>query len=298
MSNTTTNQVHSISIDTATMLMSFNASVWTARKLDKGVTDEVLHDKGAGAKGAARVNKSLMAGRTELVDIQAVVGAARTYVYENTAEWANGQRWIPTNRLLKVDKRMSDFKQEFTALSEAFFEIYPSLISGQAFAMGNMFIRSEYPSVSEIRRKFAFSYDFDPMPVTNDFRVAIPAEAQADLRTRLEKANTRRIDEAMSGLRKQLGDHLRRMAERLVSVEGKDGELKQQRFHDTLVTNAYELCDLIGDFNVAGDADLSAAKTQLEKVLAGTTAETLRIDPDRREEVRVEVNKMLDAWSF
>ena len=295
MSNTTT---HSFSIETSTMLMSFNASVWTARKLDKGVTDEVLHDKGAGAKGAARVNKSLMAGRTELVDIQSVVGAARTYVYENTAEWANGQRWIPTNRLLKVDKRMSDFKGEFDAQVEAFCAIYPTLITAQAMALGSMFNRNEFPHVNEIRRKFAFSYDFDPMPVTNDFRVAIPAEAQADLRTRLEKANTRRIDEAMSGLRKQLGDHLRRMSERLVSVEGKDGELKQQRFHDTLVTNAYELCDLIGDFGVAGDMDLLNAKQALETALAGTTAETLRVDPDRREEVRVEVNKMLDAWNF
>lgn len=295
MSNTTT---HSFSIETSTMLMSFNASVWTARKLDKGVTDEVLHDKGAGAKGAARVNKSLMAGRTELVDIQSVVGAARTYVYENTAEWANGQRWIPTSRLLKVDKRMSDFKGEFDAQVEAFCAIYPTLITAQAMALGTMFNRSEFPHVNEIRRKFAFSYDFEPMPATNDFRVAIPAEAQADLRSRLEKANTRRIDEAMSGLRKQLGDHLRRMSERLVSVEGKDGELKQQRFHDTLVTNAYELCDLIGDFGVAGDMDLLNAKQALETALAGTTAETLRVDPDRREEVRVEVNKMLDAWNF
>ena len=294
----TNTQAHSFSIETSTMLMAFNAGVWAARKLDKGVTDEVLLDKGAAAKGAARVNKGLMAGRTELADIQAVVGAARTYVYENTAEWANGQRWIPTNRLLKVDRRMSGFKQEFDAQVEAFCAIYPTLVSGQALALGSMFKRSDYPAASAIRSKFYFTFDFDPMPVTNDFRVAIPAEAQADLRTRLEKANTRRIDEAMSGLRKQLGDHLRRMAERLVSVEGKDGELKQQRFHDTLVTNAYELCDLIGDFNIAGDADLSAAKTQLEKVLAGTTAETLRIDPDRREEVRVEVNKMLDAWNF
>ena len=295
MSNTNT---HSFSIDTATMLLSLNISVWTAKKLDKGVTDEVMHDKGAGAKGAARVNKSLMAGRPELVEIQAIAGAARTYIYENTAEWANGLRWIPTNRLLKVDKRMSDFKQEFDAQVEAFCVSYPNLIVGQAMALGTMFKRSEYPSVSEIRRKFSFGYEFEPMPATNDFRVAIPAEAQADLRSRLEKANTRRIDEAMSGLRKQLGDHLRRMSERLVSVEGKDGELKQQRFHDTLVTNAYELCDLIGDFGVAGDMDLLNAKQALETALAGTTAETLRVDPDRREEVRVEVNKMLDAWNF
>jgi hypothetical protein len=47
------------------MLVEFNASVWTARKLDKTTTDEVVASKNAGAKDAARDNKHLLAGRTE-----------------------------------------------------------------------------------------------------------------------------------------------------------------------------------------------------------------------------------------
>ena len=50
-------------IDTCAMLVEFNASVWTARKLDKSTTDEVTTNKHA-AKDAARVNKHLLAGRT------------------------------------------------------------------------------------------------------------------------------------------------------------------------------------------------------------------------------------------
>ena len=56
-------------LDTCAMLVEFNASVWTARKLDKGVTDEVVSNKNAGAKDSARVNKNLLAGRDELADI-------------------------------------------------------------------------------------------------------------------------------------------------------------------------------------------------------------------------------------
>ena len=56
-------------LDTCAMIVEFNTSVWTARKLDRKVSDEVVHDKSAAAKGAARVNKSLMAGRSELEDI-------------------------------------------------------------------------------------------------------------------------------------------------------------------------------------------------------------------------------------
>ena len=71
-------------IDTCALLVEFNASVWTARKLDRGVTDEVIYEKGAGAKDAARVNKHLLAGRPELEVIQKHVGMIRTFVYDNT----------------------------------------------------------------------------------------------------------------------------------------------------------------------------------------------------------------------
>jgi len=59
-------------IDTCAMLAEFNASVWTARKLDKGATEEVVTAKRAGAKDAARVNKHLLAGRNELEVIQSM----------------------------------------------------------------------------------------------------------------------------------------------------------------------------------------------------------------------------------
>ena len=301
MTNTTgnTTEIKSFGLDEATMVMEFNASVWTARKLDKGVTDEVVTSKGAGSKGAARVNKSLMAGRTELTDIQHVVGAARTYIYANTAPWSDaGQRWVPTTRLLKVDKRMQEFSVEYWAQVEAFIAIYPALISAQAMALGDMFNRSEYPPVAEIRRKFAFGYDFIPVPSTKDFRVSIPADAAADLRARLENANNRRVENALGDIRKQMKEHLERMADRLITVTNKQGEPSQQRFHDTLVTSAYELCDLIGDFNITGDKDLAAMKQRLEGALAGASAEDLRVDGDKREEVRKEVSALLGAFQW
>jgi len=62
---TNTTEIKSFGLDEATMVMEFNASVWTARKLDKGVTDEVVTSKGAGSKGAARVNKSLILGEVK-----------------------------------------------------------------------------------------------------------------------------------------------------------------------------------------------------------------------------------------
>jgi hypothetical protein len=76
-------------LDTCSMLVEFNASVWTARKLDKSTTDEVVQNKNAAAKDAARVNKHLLAGRTELDVITQAVGRARQFVYDNTLPWSD-----------------------------------------------------------------------------------------------------------------------------------------------------------------------------------------------------------------
>ena len=104
-------------IDTCALLVEFNASVWTARKLDKGATDEVVISKRAGAKDAARVNKHLLAGRNELDVIQKHVNNVRTYVYENTLPWSDsGLRLLPTVNFQKFAEKMNDFEDEFAIL--------------------------------------------------------------------------------------------------------------------------------------------------------------------------------------
>jgi hypothetical protein len=99
-------------LDTCTMLVEFNASVWTARKLDKSTTSEVVANKNAAAKDAARVNKHLLAGRSELDVIQQAVSRARTFVYDNTLPWSDsGLRLLPTINFMKFTEKMNDFEK-------------------------------------------------------------------------------------------------------------------------------------------------------------------------------------------
>jgi hypothetical protein len=286
-------------LDTCTMLVEFNASVWTAKKLDKTVTDEVLHDKAAGAKNAARVNKSLMAGRSELSNIQQCVSAARTYVYDNTLPWSDaGQRLLPTVRFLKFEARMDAFKGEFEGLVTSFVDLYPTLITAQALALGSMFNRNEYPPVREMQRKFAFNYEYLPVPSSGDLRVDVGNDAQRELRERLEASSNARVERAVDDIRGKLVGHLERMSERLIVDTTADGEVKQRRFHDTLVTGAYDLCDLVYDMNLTQDKTLMQARERLETALAGTNAEMLRTSPGKREDVKQEVDKILALFDF
>ena len=287
-----------LNIDTCAMLVEFNASVWTARKLDKTTTNEVVASKNAGAKDAARVNKHLLAGRTELDIIQQAVGRARQFVYDNTAPWSDsGLRLLPTVNFMKFTERMNDFEEEMEALVKAFVVIYPTLITAQALALGDMFKRDDYPTANEMMTKFSFRVNYMPVPSSGDFRVDVGNQAQAELKARLESLTQERIDSAMADVRERLSTHLKRMSDRL-TTDYVGGEAKQRRFHDTLVDGALELCDLTKSLNVTNDMALEGARKQLEELLVGVTPADLRKNEAIRQDVKKNVDAILDKFNF
>lgn len=287
-----------INIDTCAMIVELNVSTWTARKLDRSVTDEVVVSKSAQSKDAARVNKSLMAGRPELDEIQSYATMARNYVYDHTLPWSDsGQRLLPSVSFVEFNKRMTDFEDQFDAMVETFLSIYPTLITAQAMALGSMFKRGDYPSPEELRRKFAFRVNYLPVPATGDFRVDVGNEAQRQLRERMEKLAAERVEAAVGDVRRRVIEHLERMSDRL-TTDTVDGVPKNRRFHDTLVSGAYELCDLLQSLNITGDPKIEQTRRGLEAALSGASAEDLRKDHDARDEVKKQVDALLGAWKF
>jgi hypothetical protein len=278
-------------IDSCALLAEFNASVWTARKLDRKASDDVVTSNNAKSKDAARVNKHLLAGRTELEVIQSMVNRARVYVYENTLPWSDsGLRLLPTANFIKFTDRMDAFSAEFDLLVEEFVKVYPTLITAQAMALGDMFKRSEYPTPDSIAAKFAFKVNYMPVPTAGDFRVDVGNAAQMELQQRLTEVANERVENAMNEVWASLGDHLRRMSDRL-TVDNVDGEEKTRRFHDSLVEGAVDLCDRIKVLNVVGDPALEKARSELAMILVGLTPKDLR----KNEAIRDDVKKNVDA---
>jgi hypothetical protein len=279
------------------MLVEFNASVWTARKLDKSTTDEVTTNKHA-AKDAARVNKHLLAGRTELEVIQQAVGRARQYVYDNTSPWSDsGLRLLPNTRFIKFAERMNEFDEEIAALVKAFIVIYPSLITAQAMALGDMFRRDDFPTPNDLVTKFSFRVNYMPVPTAGDFRVDVGNKAQEELKAKLESLTQERIDYAMADVRARLGERLKRISDRL-TTDYVQGEAKTRRFHDTLVDGALEMCDLAKSLNIINDPALETARRELEQLLVGVTPSELRKDETIRQDVKKNVDAILDKFNF
>jgi hypothetical protein len=285
-------------IDTCAMLVEVNVRQWTARKLDKSTTEEVVSTKKAQNKGAARVNKHLLAGRNELEVINQHVGTIRTYLYDVTLPWSDsGLRLLTTAKFMEFNQRMQEYEDKFNQLVDDFVTAYPTLITAQAMALGDMFNRTEYPTADDIKHRFEFRVNYMPVPTSGDFRIDVGNEAQQELQSKLQKLADERIEHAMSDIKTRLKDHLARMSDRL-SVDTVGGELKTRMFHNSLLDTAHELCALAKDLNITQDAELEQARVALKNAISGIAVDDLRKDIPTRTEVKKEVDAILSKFNF
>jgi hypothetical protein len=292
-----TEEVSARTIDSCALLVETSISVWTARKLDRGVTDEVIANKHAKSKAAARVNKHLLSDRPELEKIQKHANAARTYLYTHTLPWSNsGLRLLPTAEFMKFNDRMLTFEDEFVTLVDEFVAVYPSLITAQAMALGDMFNRDDYPHPDVMRRKFSFATSYMPVPAAGDFRLDVGLEAQKELREQLERISDERVKGAVADIKGRLGEHLTRMSDRLTIDVDANGKAVPRRFHASLIDGAYELCDLVRTLNIVMDVELEKARAGLEAALKEYTAEDLRESEAMRLSVKTGVDKVLEHF--
>ena len=285
-------------IDTCALLVELSVSQWTARKLDKSTTDEIIKDKNAGDKGAARVNKHLLAGRVELEIINQHIGETRSYVYDNTLPWSDaGIRLLPSSKFMEFNSKLQGYEDKFHGLVDEFVRVYPSLITAQAMALGDMFNRADYPDPSDIAHRFRFNTNFMPVPSSGDFRVDVGNDAQQELKEKLAKFADERVDNAMNSFKTRMLEHLKRMSDRL-EVDVIAGELKPRKFHDSLLDSAHEICEWAKDLNITNDPQIEEARKALNKAINGLDVKDLRKDMPTRTNVKAEVDAILSKFSF
>jgi len=273
-------------------IVELNVSTWTARKLDKNASKEVKVSKGAYSDDAARVNKNLLAGMNNLKRVTDFVALTRNDFYRLTLPWSDsGQRLVPMMQFFELKQWINDREATFNQLVSEFLRDYPTLISAQAFQLGALFDRNEFPDVEEIASKFRFKVGFLPLPSTGDFRIDAPNEVVADMQKEYEAMYKERIEQVNQDLWNRLHETLRHMSDRL----GYDTTGKAKIFRDSMVDNAVELCDMLKRLNVTNDPKLEKARAGLESALLGVDAGEIRLD-GARDEVKHKVDTVIADW--
>lgn len=289
--------METIGIQTSAMLVELNISSWTARKLDRRVSDEVDATKATRAR-AGNYNKNLLAGTQVLDSIIKYAAQARAWHNRQTIPWSdNGLRLLPMPLFLDYKAQLNTLEQNYNKLVDNFIEAYPNLVSAAAFNLGDLFDRDEYPDAEVVRRKFGFAYYFTPVPMAGDFRVDTSEAALQELKEHYENQYNSRLENAMQDVWQRMFDCLTHMKDRLTD-EVVAGDVKKKIFRDSLIENAMELINIMPALNLTNDPKLTQATQDLKRALLGVDVKTLRDNGTVREDVRMQVEEILGKFQF
>ncbi len=287
-----------MSISSSAVLAELNISVWTANKLDKGATDAVLSSASA-SKDSAQVRKNLMAGTDKRKRIADYAARARLYHNQTTLPWSDkGSRLLPTSLFMDYKTNMNTIRSNMNAMIEDFYASYDVLVEQAKFHLGDLFNPEDYPSLDELKSKFGFRLVFSPLPESNDFRLDIPKNDLEDMARDYEMAYKDRLADAMREPWDKLHKCLTHVSEKLTAELDVDGQEIPKRYHDTLITNATELCSLLTHLNITKDPKLEDARKSLELTMLGLDIEDIKEHAEVRNDVKARVDEILGKFDW
>jgi hypothetical protein len=275
--------------------VELNISVWPASKVDREITDKVNTDAGA-VRGASQTKKNLFAGTSLRKDISDFAARVRLFHNKHTLPWADkGERMLPTALFMDYKQAMNGYEHSFNMMCNNFFLEYPRLVSEAPQALQGLFKAEDYPDIEDVKLKFGFRKAVKPLPESGDFRLDIPAHDLEEMKNDYEQQYSNRLAEAMREPWDRLHKTLVGMSEKLTDIEGDDSK---KRYHDSLISNPLELCQLLTKLNVTKDPKLEEARKQVELTMLGASIEDIKEDADSRSELKSKVDAILNKFTW
>lgn len=286
-----------MTIQSSSMLVELNISVWTANKVDKTVTRQVTDDNSA-TTDAGQFRKNLMAGTGLRKEIADYAASCRLRHNQLTMPWSDrGPRLLPTSLFLDYKAEMNGRQQYFEDKRDQFIREYPRLLADAPKHLGAMYDPEDYPSAEQVMSKFGFRLVFAPVPSSGDFRLDLPAQEMEEMRAQYDQAFDNRLADAMREPWERLHTVLSAMTDKLAKVEAApDGTVT--RWHDTFIGNAAELCKMLTHLNLTKDPKLEQARRDLEKAIAGVDIEDVKEDPSVRTDMKGKLEGILKSYQW
>lgn len=264
------------------MLVSLTIKTPSTTKKDKQATSEVTKSHHA-EEWVARVNKTLYPKEATQGFSQAA-REARAAFYEKTLPWASPQRILLSKAYFSLMESLEKCQDRFWKEAEKFIDGLDDKIVEARKELGSLFREEDYPSREEIRSKFEFDINVQPLTNTSDWRVSLGNEAEEKIRQQMKEHMEKAYREAGRDAWERLGTVLKTMAERLGDPDS--------RFASSLVTNVADICNIIPELNISEDPRLEQIAQEVKAKLANQSPKELRTNPKLRRDTAKEAEKL------
>src|ERR1700751_4534766 len=191
--------------------------------------------------------------RPEIVErldaLRTLAGQIRHF-YKITLPWSDeGYRLLPAHFYFELTTQMREFERAFFQSVDELLEVYPAYIEQVRPELNGLFREEDYPSAEKLRAKFGVKLEVLPIPSGDDFRVTLSEEEQARVSREIDESVRQSLNRGTKDLWVRLTDVVTHMVDKLNEPES--------RFHASLVTNVFDLVDLLPHLNGIQDEDLN-----------------------------------------
>jgi hypothetical protein len=254
-----------------------------------------VNTNASAVRDASQTKKNLFAGTSMRKDIDKFAARIRLYHNQHTLPWADkGQRLLPTKLFMEYKQTMDAHEHTFNMMCNNFFIMYPQLVQDASLSLGTMYKASDYPELEDVKGKFGFRRSVDPIPESGDFRLDVSNSDLEDIKTQYESKFSERLADAMKAPWERLHTTLTAMSEKLTD----NGDDEKKRYHDSLLTNAQDLCGLLTKLNVTNDPKLEEARQDLERALVGKDIEDIKQMAVVRENLKQKVDAIIGKFDW
>ncbi len=283
-----------MSIHSRAVLVELNISTWTANKLDRIKTDQILHDSRAGHK-SGKFHKNLMAGTSLVKDLSDFAAQVRTWNTKQTLPWQDrGPRFVPTSMYLDYKKQINQKRTHFWNSVDTVAQGYETCKQTARYHLGDLYNPDDYPDAEEVRAKYGWHFNTTPVPKSGHFMVDVPAEELAEMQESCDDRVNTRLKEAMQEAWDRLHSMCADMSKKLTENE----DDKKKRWHDSFISNPLELCALLSHLNITGDPELERARKQLERTMQYADIDALKDSPSTREALKRNVDSIIEEFEW
>lgn len=252
------------------MTVGLHLSAWNGQRLDRQTTAEVLQERQA-SKDAGQFAKFLVPPKA-LERVTKAHGHARLRHYRLTLPWGEaGVRILSAPAFFDYSTAMGEERSNCETAYREFVAEYPQLLADAPRRLAKLFDKNDFPDPSTIHLKFGFRLEVLPVPDKGDFRVALGAEIEADIRASIEQTVTERFASAQQDLWERLLDAVKHFA---VTMKQDDKVFRDSTFH-----KLGDLARLAPKLSLTPDPKLEAVCNEIIALTAGIQPTDLRDNP-------------------
>ena len=278
------------------MLIGMKIKRWSASKRDKDLGNQVASSKGAVDNAVSATKKLMVGADEELSAVNTALNSIRTHLYDSSLPWSGdtgdkkGPRICPTKKAMTLIQELTLMQDDFKHAMDNFKRVYNHRVDTAMGNMGTLADRSLYPATEALDDLFNVSIEMFPVPTVDGFgQMNIPAELAQALGKRMEKQQSRVVDNALAALQERVLESVTNLSDQL--YKSSDGE--STRLFESLTGNLKPLVDLIDAASLSDDKRLLGVKDMLSELSKVDIKKVKKAAPEVKRAIAQKADKVI-----